>query len=106
MTSPSGRTAPSSDLAERWQAAARDWAQWWTGARVADVPTTHSAVRVPPTAAVTATTGTQAELIAALNKKYRERWEALWSAAVNALAQNPTDAGAIPIVADAAPGGK
>jgi polyhydroxyalkanoate synthase len=69
---------------------------------------TSSSVRTAaPAVEQTATTAfSHAGVVAALNEKYRKRWEALWSAAAGALAQSPTSAHAIPLVAEAAPGDK
>jgi polyhydroxyalkanoate synthase len=104
MTSASDRESQApAELVERWQAAARDWAQWWTSAGGA--ATWGGELANPPTAMMAAATGlSQAEALAALNDKYRKRWEALWGAATEALARNPASAHPIPVVAEAAPG--
>jgi polyhydroxyalkanoate synthase len=105
MRSPSARESQSpEDLAERWQAAARDWAQWWTGSGANGERMASAAGATLPTSALAATAMPHTEALAALNDNYRKRWETLWSAAVDALARNPTDAHRVPVVAEALPG--
>ena len=103
MTSPSTRESHSpAELAERWQSAARDWARWWTGT---DLATTERRTTATPTQASSASTDySQAQALARLNDKYRERWAALWGAATDALAHNPAGARKIPVIAEAPPG--
>jgi polyhydroxyalkanoate synthase len=103
MPSPSTRESPSpADLAERWQAAARDWAQWWTGAGTDAATTAHEAIAKPPPKAMAVATGlAHAPALAALNDKYRRRWEALWGGVTGALAHGAANAHAIPVIAEA-----
>ncbi len=94
------------ELADRWQAAVRDWAQWW-GAVGAGGTGTWSATGAAnlPTGAIAAATGVpHAEALATLNDNYRKRWEALWGAAADALARKPAGDQSIPAVAEPAPG--
>jgi polyhydroxyalkanoate synthase len=93
---------PAAELAERWQAALADWTRWWTGA----APSAASGVVAEQSAeAMAEAMGLpRGEALAALNDKYRRRWENLWGAAVDALAQPPGSAHKLPAVAEAAHG--
>ena len=96
------------DLAVRWQELARDWAGWWTQATIA-----AAAPAMPPHRRATGHAGAtdprelgeealeHARQVAALNARYQPRFQALWTAAQQAL-MHPQ--GAIPVVADGPPG--
>ncbi len=89
---------PWLDLAARWQQVSGEWARWWMG------PIGASAV--PPSAAVAqrrARELSHAEDAAALTARYQPRFQALWLAARQALA-DPAAAGTLPVVASPEPG--
>src|SRR5215471_12056551 len=102
MTAQSAHAShPAADLAERWQAALVDWTRWWTGA----AGEVGGAVAPRSVDAMAAAMGLpESDALAALNDKYRKRWEKLWEAAAAALAQPPGSAHKIPVVAEAAHG--
>ena len=102
MTShPSHAPDSLADLAKHWQEALTDWTRWWTGAARSAATAAASA---PPTEAMGAATSLpQAEALAALNGKYRKRWEQLWLAAADSLA-TPGSGHRMPVVAEAAHG--
>lgn len=93
------------DLAARWQDAGQQWQRWWT-----QTAATSGVAATPPVAAEPAvgTPGTlsdsaaQMEAVLALNARYQPRFEALWLAAQQALA-NPAKQ-TLPNVAEPSPG--
>jgi polyhydroxyalkanoate synthase len=93
---------PATDLAARWQAVLGEWTRWWTGAAGGAA---SGAVASQSVDAMAAAMGLpQSEAVAALNDKYRKRWEKLWAATADALAQPPGSAYRMPVVAEAAHG--
>ncbi|HET7031872.1 MAG TPA: class I poly(R)-hydroxyalkanoic acid synthase [Casimicrobiaceae bacterium] len=103
MTShPAHNADPMADLGKHWQTALADWTRWWTGAAGS---ASAASVGNPSTEAMAAAMGLpQGEAIAALNDKYRKRWEKLWVAAADSLAQPPGSAQRMPVVAEPAQG--
>jgi len=93
---------PAADLAERWQAALADWVRWWTTA--ARGAASGSVAEQSAEAMATAMGLQRGEALAALNDKYRKRWETLWGAAAEALAQPPGGGHGMPVVAETPPG--
>ncbi|HVN35367.1 MAG TPA: hypothetical protein VMU96_08940, partial [Casimicrobiaceae bacterium] len=93
---------PAADLAERWQAALADWVRWWTTA--ARGAASGSVAEQSAEAMATAMGLPRGEALAALNDKYRKRWEQLWGTAADALTHPLGTAHRMPAVAEAAPG--
>ena len=96
--------APS-ELAAQWHALAEEWARWYarTASEFTGEPLLGSIANLalapfPPTGPV------DVERLAALNEKYRPRWEALWSAAIAAAAAGGLPEQPLPDVASRAPG--
>ena len=96
--------APS-ELAAQWHALAEEWARWYAKAasEFAGEPLLGSIANLalapfPPTGPV------DVERLAALNEKFRPRWEALWSAAIAAAAAGGLPEQPLPEVASRAPG--
>jgi polyhydroxyalkanoate synthase len=103
-TAPGPQPPPPAEIAERWQALARDWAQWWMGAGAGVYEQATGGIPVVPYPIVRAESLPEPEALAALNEKYRRRYETLWAAAVGALAPDGAWDRASPAVVEAAPG--
>ena len=92
------------DLALHWQRIGEEWAKWWTsagpGSLVPHLP--EATVRFDNPIGV-ATGLLDPHTQAALNEKYRPRWEALWLAAIDASARDGSTT-PMPDVAAAAQG--
>jgi polyhydroxyalkanoate synthase len=78
------------EVADHWRRLAEEWTQWWgrmgSGIPLPAVPDSAPTIAYPTTAGACAV---DAAALAALNEKYRKRWEALWAAAAAAGAPRP-----------------
>ena len=102
---PGSDSLQTAEMARQWQAMAGEWAHWWarmgsqaSGQPAADSSSAFGMPSAPPPALA------NPDALFALNEKYRQRWEALWVGAASALGPDGAGGGAIPAVAEAAPG--
>ena len=106
MTEASSPVSPApSELAAQWHALAEEWARWYAKAasEFTGEPLLGSIANLA--LAPFPTTGpVDVERLVALNEKYRPRWEALWSAAIDAAAAGGLPEQPLPDVASRAPG--
>jgi polyhydroxyalkanoate synthase subunit PhaC len=79
-------------LAEEWQSAGRQWANWWSGAAgvSADASLTASAAPSVPAWPMTSPARISPEALAETNRRYRQEFDALWSRVVDGVGSVPT----------------
>ncbi len=93
------------DLASAWGEIGTQWTHWWThtgagSAAAAPSPAPGDSFHAAPRAAELAT---QSQAIAALTARYQPRFQALWTAAQQALL-NPAAAQMLPVIAEPSAG--
>ncbi len=92
---------PWQELAEDWQRATAEWAQWWAGAATTGRPSAP-ATKVSASAPVPPPVSIDPRALADLNARAQAQFEALWKAAERALAEGPS--ATIPEIVAPAPG--